>query len=144
MVIKSDDLCAAADELERVLGQGAAGAAGQQAVAERALLRLEEIVRRHAGSLYNSDGLVTVDRPRLPSPGVDRQTAELRQQLESLVRDLQELRSRVPAAGPSGAGIDHASLVARARQLAEALRTYEDREAHVILESVNTDIGAGD
>jgi hypothetical protein len=141
MSAKTDNLVAAVAELEHVLDE-TAGARGpdQSARLGHALGALEEAARRHARVLHQPDGLVgAVDRPRLPSPAVDRETAHLAQELDQLLHDIRELRGRAPQTGA-----DHAALFRRARQLAEALERFEAREAHLILESINLDLGAGD
>jgi hypothetical protein len=131
---------------------------------EQALAQFEEAVRQHSASLAASGGkLVDVDRPLLPSPGVDHHVDRLREELKSFLEETQRLRGRVsqvvPPDGPASAeGIAGALSVApelgaipdfgifckRGRSLVEALQHYEQEEAELILRSVNTDIGAGD
>ncbi len=162
MVARTDNLMTAILELERVLGsQGQ----GQGADLNRALARLEEAARRHAAALGEPDGLIgPMDRPRIPSPGLDRSTRHLREQLVHILEAIRGLRTKaraqgqapavnpdpatlagaLPVAPEAGAVADHGALILRARQLAQTLEDFENREADVVLETVNTDVGAGD
>jgi len=112
---------------------------------KRAPARLDDVVQRHANLLRHPDRLVgAVDRPRIPSPGMDRDISPLHDQLEGVLHDIRDFRARTafPAKPRTDAGI--AALRQDAHRLAEELAQHWDREAHVILDSVNTDIGAGD
>jgi hypothetical protein len=139
-----DNLPAVVAVLERILEGPAVGAASSP-ILDQALARLEEVVRHHASMLYQPGALIDdAERPRLPSPGVDRKIAHLGEELELLLRDIQDLKARTPVPGQRQASADYAGLLRRARQLALALEQFNDKEAHVILDSVNTDLGAGD
>jgi hypothetical protein len=144
MSAKREDLLAAVTHLERVL-KHPAGPPGA-AHLEQALANLEDVVSRHTATLRDPNALMgsDMDRPRIPSPGVDRQTRHLREELKGLLQDVRNLRTRVPLPDSPGAWGDHANLARRARKLAEALERYEDHEVHLILDSVNTDIGSPD
>jgi hypothetical protein len=165
MPAKADNLMAAIVDLERVLDGTAADERGRTTDLDRALAGLEEAVRRHADALRGPEGLVgNVDRPRIPSPAVDRHTERLRQVLAQILRHIQGLRVKARAEGqdpavsgdpatlagalpvaPEAAALaDHGVLVQRARQLARALERFENEEADLMLDSVNMDIGAGD
>ena len=166
MPANTDNLLVAIEELERVLSSPAGSdPAGGTARLERALGGLEQAVRRHADALREPDGLVgQIDRPRVPSPGLDRHTEHLRAELAHFLEDIRTLRSRaraegqlprrsadptnlagaLPVAPEAGALAKQGVLVQRARQLAQALERYEDEEADLLLDTVNTDIGSPD
>ena len=93
-----------------------------------------------------------------------RRAAELRRELDGFAEETRTLRTRaqgaaqafgvtgnpanlagaLPVAPEAGAVPDFGMFRERTRKLLEALKHYEDEEARLILESVNTDIGAGD
>jgi hypothetical protein len=161
MPATTDNLLVAIEELVRVLN----GPAGGIARLERALGNLEQTVQRHAEALGEPDGLVgQIDRPRVPSPGLDRHTEHLREELAHFLEDIRKLRRRarsegqtpplsadpenlagaLPVAPEAGALSNQGVLVQRARQLARALERYENEEADLLLDTVNMDIGAPD
>jgi hypothetical protein len=157
---KQDPLVTAADELERAVG----GASPDPARAERALDAAERALMQRRPALSPADGrVVEVDRPRLPSPGVDRAVTGLRKDVGALLEQTRALRyhgrevsgaaplgdpaalaGALPVAPESGAAVDRADFVLRSRELATGLRQFVEAEAHVVLDAVNTDIGAGD
>jgi hypothetical protein len=101
---------------------------------------VEQQVRQRAAVQRGPDGLVPdVDRPRVPSPAVDRRSAERRQELEGFLQQVQTLRAQAQGGAP-----DFGSLRERIRALTEALRRHSDAEAERVLESINMDLGAGD
>jgi hypothetical protein len=86
-----------------------------------------------------------LDRPLIPSPGVDRHTADLRRELEELLKETASLRARVRGAAPGdGHAVDLTSFRDRVARLVEALGRYEEKEVALIQQAVCTDIGAGD
>jgi hypothetical protein len=99
----------------------------------------------------DSRGLLKVGRlgevsDLIPSPGLDRRLGRLRQALGGLAQEASAIRQdirreaeRAPM-GPASLGRFHR----RAAALLLGLEEYELEEARLILESVNTDIGAGD
>jgi hypothetical protein len=132
----------ALEELERALSPSA-GSDGQDRTAQlaEALADLEEAARRHIRAMESPDGLIgKMDRPRLPSPAVDRGTDQLRAELESFLQDIQALRARAQM----GTLPEHSAFFQRARQLAAELERHQAREACLVLETVNLDLGAGD
>jgi hypothetical protein len=140
MAAKSDDLIAAVKDFDASVDR-----AGDPALLERALARLESVVQRHANVLRHPDDLIgAVDRPRIPSPGMDRDISHLHDQLEALLRDIRALAGWASAPGESRSMEALSALRWDAHRLSEELAQYWDREAHVILETVNMDIGAGD
>jgi hypothetical protein len=166
MPAKEKNFNSVADSLERALGEGAAGRERDWiGGVDRALAAVEEAVRRRAASLRTPDGyLIDVDRPRLPSPAVERRTEELERQLRLLLERARSLRGQVRGAA-EGIGLEadpaelagalsvapEAGAVAalgvfrqQARELAEALRHFEEQEADLVLDSITPDIGAGD
>jgi hypothetical protein len=72
---------------------------------------------------------------------VTRQVDQLHRELDELHREASALRGRVAGSGPAP---DVGPLCARARRLLDCLGKYNEEEARVILDSINTDIGAGD
>lgn len=83
----------------------------------------------------------------IPSPGLDRRLGRLRQALGGLAEEASALRTemrreaeRSPWMGPRSLRRFHR----RAAALLLGLEEYEQEEARLIFESVNTDIGAGD
>jgi hypothetical protein len=158
-------LLTAADRLERTLGEAAPGRERDWAgEVDDALAGLDQAVRQRAATLVSRDGSVLkVDRPRLPSPTVDRQAADLRQELDDILGQIGTLRLEVQGAGQAFGGAaaaartsgalpaarpaavpDFGGLSQKGREVVEAVRRYEEDAARVVLESVNTDIGAGD
>jgi hypothetical protein len=163
MPAKRDDIVAAIEQLEQVVNECTVAEIGDAGSLERALARVEETVRHHAVTLTPAGGdLVDVDSPRLPSPVMSRRTEELRQELHDLLQEARALRGRVhkppaaparhpdnlagalPVAPEAGAVPDFALFCRRARELVQHLEHYENEEAAVILDAVQTDIGAGD
>jgi hypothetical protein len=166
MPVNETNLNSVAEVLEHALAEGAAGREPEWiAGVDRAFAAVEEGVRRRAESLRSPDGhLVEVDRPRLPSPAVDRRTEELERRLHELLERAQSLRGQVRGAA-EGIGLEQnpaevagalsvapeAGAVAalgvfrqQAHELAEALRHFEEQAADLVLDSVTPDLGAGD
>jgi hypothetical protein len=166
MAANQDPIVRAADALERA---AAADSAGRDRdwidTVDRALAAVEQAVRQRAEVLREPDGqLLDVDRPRVPSPAVDRRTEGLERELHQFLDEVQALRSQVrgaaeglgmaiapdelagalPVAPEAGAAADLAVFRQHARRLAEEVRRFEREETDLILDAVNTDIGAGD
>jgi hypothetical protein len=153
-----DPLQRAADELERaVTGEDLTRVELALDAAERALMQRRPDLRPEDGRV------VDVDRPRLPSPGLDRAVTGLRKDVGELLEETRALRYHVrevsgaaplgdpaalagalPVAPEAGAAVDRADFRLRGRDLAAALRHFVEDEANVVLDAVNTDIGAGD
>jgi hypothetical protein len=146
MTVKRDDLVAATDELEQALDASKGGReSGQDRRIGAALARVERAIREHAQTLEaDGGGVVDIESPRVPSPAVDRQVDGLRSELDDLRREAGALRSRLTG-GEAGERIPELSpFRQRVRRLVDSLCRYEEEEARVILESINTDVGAGD
>jgi hypothetical protein len=165
MPAKRDNIMAAIDQLEQVVNECTVAGIGDSGGLARALAQVEDTVRRHAVTLAPADGdLVDVESPRLPSPVMSRRTDNLREELHDLLHEARALRDGVQknavpsemaqhpetpagalaAAPEAGAAPDFALFCRRARELVEHLERYENQEAAVILDAVDTDIGAGD
>jgi hypothetical protein len=144
MAARSDHLRAAVQELKRVLTERTArGGCQRTAELDRALATLEDAMRKHVGTLNAPDALIPVpELPRLPSPTVDRRAGQLGAELEQFLRELRELREQAPPPGQDAT--DYGALYERAWQLADDLAGFEQKEASLILETVNTDLGAGE
>jgi hypothetical protein len=138
-----DDILAAVHELEKVLNEcDASRGPDRPGRLGRALVAVEQAVRLHAEGLDASDGnLIDVEGPRVPSPTVTREVGGLRQELDELLDEATALREKLTG---EGAGPDVGRFRQRARRLVESLERYEQEEANVILDTVNTDIGSPD
>ena len=137
----------AIDRLEELVAEGApARPPTWRAQAEQALVQIEHALNKHAREIAKADGqLVIVDRPLVPSPTAQHRGRQLQSDLHYLRDETRALRQRIHASAPEmGAGVDVTSFCKLVRHLVEALERFENREASLILESVNTDIGAGD
>ncbi len=160
---KHDPVSGPVCELEQALAKGFPGR--ERDWAERvsaALGALEGALRQHAGEAGAPDGVfASVDRHR---PTFVRQMNGLRLGLTDLVREAHVLRERVrqagqafhPKAGSLGnpdrlprpvapAAVPHfGELRGELEQFLRRLRRHRDAENRLVLESVTTDIGAGD
>jgi hypothetical protein len=139
-----DNILAAVSELERTLDEGDAGRGPDRPRRlGRALAGVEQAVRLHAESLDASGGnLIDVESPRIPSPWVTREVGGLRQELDELLDEVSALREKLSAAGTEVP--DFGPFRQRARRLVTSLERYEEEEARVIQEAINTDVGAGE
>jgi len=127
---KTSHILKAVEQLEQALGGESAGRI------EQTLAALQEALRQRAATLKPPDDpLPDVDRPLLPSPGEDRKAAELREQVGGFLWETEALRAQARDGGAEADAF---------RERARALRNHEHAEVDLILESVNTDIGAGD
>jgi hypothetical protein len=138
MAAQRDNLAAAV----RGLGQILDGGENLDQRLGPALAAVEEAVAQHEKVLA-ADGprVVDIESPRIPSPVVTRQVDKLHAELEGLRSEVHALRQRMTGGEKAP---DVACLRERARQLLEALGRYDEEEAQVIQETVNTDVGAGD
>jgi hypothetical protein len=132
MGVKDDPLGSVVEQLERCADDTDA------ACIEKVLANAETVLRQRKAPLRPVDGkLVEVERPRIPSPTVDRRASGLRKDVDDLLREAEELRSRAATADP-------AAMQQRVHELAEAIQAFIDHEAKLVLQSVNTDIGGND
>jgi hypothetical protein len=129
-------------EAVRGLEQALAGGGDLPRRLGPALVAVEQAVRQHERVL-DADGprVVDIESPRIPSPIVTREVGKLHGELEELLGEARALRDRLSGGGPAP---DPARLRERVRRLLEALARFDEQEARVIQETVNTDIGAGD
>jgi hypothetical protein len=157
-----DPLSASVHELQQVLAQGYPGR--ERDWAERvsvALGAVETALRQHAGLSETPDGIfAAVDLRR---PTLLRQMNDLRLSLTDLLGEVGALRERVRQAGrafttsdPHGvldslpapvarAAVPHfGELRAEVEDFLGRLRQQHQEETRLVLESVTTDIGAGD
>ena len=103
----------------------------------RALAGVEAALRRHYLSANEPDGIPgPIDRTRL---GLARLSEALGQHHQELLRKVVSLRE---ATGHTKTL--NRALCRTAAELATELRRVEAAEAGLVLESVNTDLGAGD
>jgi hypothetical protein len=151
MWVNKKTLAAAVANLERALGEDG-GRAGRvwAARVDQALFGIEQALHRHDATLEPRDGaVVDVESGQAPSPGLDRRIARLHEELAGCLAEAGALRARVRKVleGPAPDGLGPGTFDAfrrRAGALLDALGRYEREEAHVILETTTTDIGAGD
>jgi hypothetical protein len=102
-------------------------------------------LRRHAGEDLTGDELQTdPDRGLLPSPGVERRAAGLRQDLHDLIQAARTLRADLTAARTTPNDPSVAGLATRARDLMKALERLDSGEINLIQGAITPDIGAGD
>jgi hypothetical protein len=153
----------ATSRLEQALTATVAAATDWGRGLTQALADTEEAARQHAAELLAADDfLVAIDRPLLPSPAVMRRAIGLRRQLEGFRTELQALREKVgdallispdPIDGMAEVvaldqepdlRTDLRTFCRRACAVLQALQHYAKQEAALILESITTDIGAGD
>jgi hypothetical protein len=139
MKAKRENLVAAAAALERARAGADAGVDPNGRLA-RTLDVVAQAVRRHAEHLQTPEGgVVDVDSPRVPSPWLDRRVEHLHDELNALLQEVGTLRAQLRW---HAADLD--PILSRAGVVAEALRRYDEDEAELIQESINTEVGAGD
>jgi hypothetical protein len=144
MSATTDSLERALAELENVLAGPGAGLDARWAKgAALALAVVEQAVQQHTHGLEPPEGrVVELDRPAIPSPGLDRRLAGLQEELDGLRQEAAALR-RAAQAGPTHAR-DLAALWRRTAALRDALARAGRQEAELVQESVTLDLGAGD
>ena len=121
------------DELEHVLQ----AEAPERAELSAALAKVTGALRAHAHDLDGSGGLLD-EKAVAARPSLGRRAEQLRAQVSALEADAEHLRHEVEA------GDDDEAVLHRAQELLEALRKHRDGEAGILLESTQTDVGAGD
>jgi hypothetical protein len=166
MARKPDTLLNAAEKLQRTLAADVAGQERDWAErADQALTQLAAAISQRAATWRSPEGkVVDVESPRLPSPIVARRGSELRRDLDGLLEqaislqtdvrsaarafssagDVSDLAGALPVAPEVSAVPNFGVFRQRAEQLVEGIRRYIEQEAGLILETVNTDVGAGD
>jgi hypothetical protein len=153
---KVDALDPSLDALQAALAADVPGREREwaQAVGDT-LTRVEAALRQRRWAAEAPDGLLAeVDETR---PTLARQADELRSELDEFMKRIAPLRDETAraveafqpltttSARPASSGIvDFGAIRQQGEQLLAGLRENEDEEAKLILESINTDIGAGD
>jgi hypothetical protein len=154
---KTDDsLVVSLESLRQALAADVPGREREWAEAVgAALVRIEGALRQQQAAAQAPDGsLAEVDETR---PTLARQADALRNHYDDLLVQLLGLREEVrravvaftPAAESSvrtsGAGVaDFGTIRQQAEQILTGLQENKETEAKLVLESVTTDIGAGD
>jgi hypothetical protein len=113
---------------------------------DHALATIASALARHGRCLRDDGGaLLELFGGQAPSPGMNRQVkrlrlevAELQQVTEALQSRVREILSSRDERGPIG------KVKEQAAHLLAALDRYFQKEAHVILVSTTTEVGAGD
>lgn len=110
--------------------------AGRQPVAAD-LAAVSEALVRHVAAAEGAEGLFSVvDRTR---PTLLRRLDHLRDEHFGLLQQTEQLRRQLQAKPQ-----DDSALRQRAAALLTALQSHQQAEAELLLESVDTDLGAGD
>jgi hypothetical protein len=150
MQVPRHSLLAALTELKRALPACDSGTPQEWAPRiMQALARLEQAVRRKEATLEAPGGeLIDIDRGQIPSPGLDRHVDDIREELSALYHEASDLRRGLQHAleeAPHGLSPEvNEDFRASVAALAKGLERCEQEEARLVLETVNTDIGAGD
>ena len=137
-----DPLVSAVENLERTLAEKEAGLDEDwTARLDRFMAEIKQAARQRDAVLNASDGkLVDVESPLLPSPGMDRLTDKLHDELADILEEVASVRSEVQ--GKAGTFTPKLSAIhGRVARLLETLKHYERDETAVVQETVNTDIG---
>jgi ABC-type transporter Mla subunit MlaD len=149
MRARKETLSAAVTNLEQALRGAAPWSRAWALLVEQALTSVEQAVRRQDTFLAATDGnVVDVESGLANSPGMERRLAHLHEELAGFLGEVDTLRKRVQRVLEGGAAEVPPSpfdnFHRRAEALLDALQGYEQEEAQLIQESVNTDIGGGD
>lgn len=149
-----DALALSLDQLQQTLIADDTGREQQWAEAVAyALARLEAALRKHRAAARRPDGpLAEVDQAR---PTLARQADDLRSDYDDFLRQLLDLREQIqlsaeafaPSNGHSvcvGEVMDVGAIREQADQICSGLQKDWLAETNLVLESVNTDLGAGD
>lgn len=160
---KDEALLRSVEELRHVLAGEVSGRQCQWAEeVGQALARVEQGLRQHLTRAQSPDGpLAEIDGTR---PSLVRQAGELCQEQGDLLEQCQALQKEVQWAAsafsssadsfaqtavvPKGNGAggvpDFGTLRERLERFADAVQKAKEMEASLVLESVTTDLGAGD
>lgn len=149
-----DALALSLDQLQQTLTADDTGRERQWAEAVGyALARLEAALRKHRAAAGRRDGpLAEVDQTR---PTLARQVDNLRSDYDDFLRQLLDLREQIQrsaeALAPSngftvrvGEVMDVSAIRGQTEQICAGLQKDWQAETKLVLESVNTDLGAGD
>jgi len=151
MWVTQDTLTAAVENLEQTLAdERTQWSRTWAARLDQALFSVQQTIRGQSAVLKSTaDGDMHVGSDQAPSPALDRRIHRLRHELADLLDEAAALRSQVrrvlertsPGA-PVGRSFD--GFNNRLDNLLEGLSIYEHEAALLILETANTDLGAGD
>jgi hypothetical protein len=140
--ISTDPMVSALESLEQTLADSAAGEKEDWlALLDRSLADLKQAARQRDAALDSGEGeLVNLESPLVPSPGRDRRTDRLHDELDGILEEVTSVRSEVrseavrftPKLG---------RILNRVARLLESLKHYERDETGAVQETVNTDIG---
>lgn len=134
---RNDALTLALDRLRRALARDIAGREQEWAqTAAEALSGVEAALRQHTAAANRPDGaLAEVDNTR---PTLARQASALRDEYGALLKQVTMLKQEVQSAADLGLFRRHAE------EFLTGLEQSKEAEASLVLESLNTDLGAGD
>lgn len=149
-----DALALSLDQLQQTLVADGTECVQQWAEAVGyALARLESALRKHRAAARRPDGpLAEVDQTR---PTLARQADDLRSDHDEFLRQLLGLREQIQRSAETfascsgltagfGEGMDVRTIREQAEEILVGLQKNWQAETKLVLESVNTDIGAGD
>ena len=102
-----------------------------------ALAKIAEALRAHARDLDTSGGLLD-EKAVAARPSLGRRAEQLRAEISALEVDAEHLQHELEE------GHDDEALLHRTEELLAALRKHSDGEAGILLESTQTEVGAGD
>jgi hypothetical protein len=151
---REDVLALSLDQLQQTLAANDSGREQQWAEAVGyALARLEAALRKHRAAAQRPDGpLAEVDQTR---PTLARQADDLRSDYDEFLSQILALREQIQqsaqAFAPSrglatevGGPMDINAIREQSKEILAGLQKDRQAETNLVLESVNTDIGAGD
>jgi hypothetical protein len=101
------------------------------------LQQIEQGLREHCDSLKQRGGLLD-EADRIHRPSLEREENRLRDRVCELLGECEELLHDLDDCE------DEDVLRARGAELLAALRGLRDDEAHLVLDSADTEVGAGD
>jgi hypothetical protein len=142
MNVTTDPIEFAVDSLERTLAKREVGPKqGWTAQLDHIMVGIKQAARQRDATLNSGEGnLVDVDSPLLPSPGMDRLTDRLHDELASILEEVASVRSEVQSKAVSVTP-KLSAIYDRVARLLETLKHYERDETAAVLEIVNRDIG---
>jgi hypothetical protein len=164
MTVTDDRLLESCETLQKSLGQDIAGNEREWAVrVSGALRQVEESLRQHIRDAEAPGGLFATEVD-LTRPSLVRQVGRLRRDHGEFLERATALRKEVEAAyqafehpvalarpaselpepAPAGGIADFGALRQSAESFLADLLQHREREANIAIESVTTDLGAGD
>lgn len=139
-----DVLVTPVEKLEKMLSAAAPGR--ERDWADRLAVNLTRFInalQRHVSETEATTGMFSkVDQTR---PSLARQVSALRRDHDSFLVSARELREELRRALRSPGPIpDLGSIRSRLEELTTALKRHREEESGLVIESVTTDLGAGD